>query len=127
MVKKNIFSIIVAIIIMYLSLTSSRTFEKIPIINIPNLDKIVHFGMYFGLMSVIIFENRKMLKSTRSLFLLALIPLLYGILMEILQSALTTSRTGSFYDVVSNSFGILVSLLIWLSIKPFIKDKLRLK
>ena len=125
MVKKNIFSIIVAIIIMYLSLTSSSTFEKIPIINIPNLDKIVHFGMYFGFMSVIIFENRKMLKSTRSLFLLALIPLLYGILMEILQSALTTSRTGSFYDVVSNSFGILVSLLIWLSIKPSVKDKLR--
>jgi len=108
---------------MYLSLASSDTFDEIPNFNIPNFDKFVHFGMYFGLMSVIIFESRKTLKSTGSLFLTALIPLCYGILMEILQSALTTSRTSSFYDVLANSFGILVSLLLWLKIKPFIKEK----
>ena len=123
MLKKYILSIVVALIIMYLSLASSDTFEKIPTFNIPNFDKIVHFCMYFGLMSVILFESRKSLKSTGSLFLIALIPLCYGILMEILQSALTTSRTSSFYDVLANSFGILVSLLLWLKIKPFIKEK----
>ena len=59
MIKKNIFSILVALIIMYLSLTNSHTFDKVPLIKIPNFDKIVHFGMYFRLMSVIILENRK--------------------------------------------------------------------
>ena len=57
MLKRNIFSIIVALIILYLSLASSDTFEKVPFFNIPNFDKIVHFGMYFGLMSVIFLKT----------------------------------------------------------------------
>ena len=125
MIKKNIFSILVALIIMYLSLTGSHTFDKVSFINIPYFDKIVHFGMYFGLMSVIIFENRKTLRSTRHLFLIGLIPLFYGILMEILQSTLTLTRTGSFFDAFFNCVGILVSILLWLWIKPLKKEIFR--
>jgi VanZ family protein len=122
MIKKNIFSIIVALIIMYLSLASSDTFDKVPLYNIPFLDKIVHFGMYLGLMSAIIFENRKTLRNPTSLFLLAIIPFSYGILMEILQEILTSTRSGSFYDIVFNTFGILVSLIIWFWVNPFKKE-----
>jgi len=118
MVKKNLFSIILALIILYLSLAGSDNFEKISIFNILFIDKIVHFGMYFALMSVIIFENRKSIKSTTHLFLTALIPLFYGILMEVLQLSFTISRSGSYKDVIFNSAGILVSLLIYLWIKP---------
>jgi VanZ family protein len=126
MIKKNPFSILVALIIMYLSLTSSHTFDKVSFINIPYLDKIVHFGMYFGLMSVIILENRKTIKTLRQLSLIALIPLFYGILMEFLQAALTTTRSGSFYDAVFNLAGIIVSsLLLWLWIKPGTSDSVR--
>jgi VanZ family protein len=125
MVKKNILSILVALIITYLSLASAATFEKVSFFNIPFLDKIVHFGMYFFLMSVILFLNRKTLKGDAHLFLIALIPFFYGILMEILQATLTVSRSGSFYDVIFNSAGILVSLLLWLWIKPFTKETVR--
>ncbi|MEI6048299.1 MAG: VanZ family protein [Bacteroidota bacterium] len=120
MLKKNIFSIIVALIIMYLSLAGSDTFDDVSV-DIPYLDKIVHFCMYFGLMSVIIFENRKTLKNNRQLFLVALIPVFYGILMEILQSALTITRFANVFDAVSNTAGILVSLLLWIWIKSLKK------
>jgi VanZ family protein len=110
---------------MYLSLANSHTFDKVSFINIPNIDKVVHFGMYFGLMSVIILENRKAIKSTSHLFLTGLIPLFYGILMEILQATLTLTRTGSFYDALANSVGILVSILLWLWIKPLKKEIIR--
>ena len=123
MIKKNIFSILLALLIMYLSLISSEKFERVPFLNIPFLDKIVHFGMYFLLMSAIIFVNRKTLESTRRLFIISLIPLLYGIMIEVLQSMLTVNRSGSFYDVVFNTSGIYVSILIWLSIKPFKKKR----
>lgn len=122
MIKKNIFSILVALIIMYVSLASSHTFEKIPLIKIPNFDKIVHFGMYFGFMSVIFLENRRTFQSTSRLFLLGLIPLIYGILMEILQATITVSRSGSAYDALANSAGILAAILLWLWIKPLNKD-----
>jgi len=116
MLRKNIFSILIAAIILYLSMANSHTFDKVPI-NIPNFDKFVHFGMYFGLMSVLIFENRKAIKSNGNLFLISLIPFFYGIIIEIMQSALTTTRTGSIYDALANSAGILVSVFLWLWIK----------
>jgi VanZ family protein len=125
MLKKNILSILVALTIMYLSLASSGTFKKISIFNISYLDKIVHFVMYFGFMSVILFENRKNLKSNSHLFLLSLIPLFYGILMEILQSTLTVSRTGNIYDAIFNLTGILFSLILWFLIKHLTKKSVR--
>jgi VanZ family protein len=118
MIKKNKFSILVAMTIMYLSLASSDTFDKVTFITIPHFDKIVHFGMYFGLMSVIILENHKTIYKTSHLFLIGLIPLFYSILLEILQSTLTLTRTGSFYDALFNFGGIMVSILLWLLIRP---------
>ena len=106
---------------MYLSMANSHTFDKIPLIKIPNFDKVVHFGMYFGLMSVIILENKKRLNTTRSLLLTSLIPLFYGIVIEIMQSTLTVSRSGSIFDALADTVGILVSLLLWLWIKPHLE------
>jgi VanZ family protein len=125
MIKKHIYSILVALIIMYLSLASSHTFDKVPFGNFPDADKVVHFGMYFGFMSVIIFENRKTFKNIRLLFLTGLIPLFYGMLMEILQSTITLTRTGSIYDALANTSGILVSILLCLWIKPIRKEIFR--
>jgi len=119
MIRKNKFSILTALFIMYLSMVSSNTFEEVPII-IPYIDKIVHFGMYFGLMSVIILENRKTLKDINSLVLIALIPLSYGILIEFMQAAFTLTRTGNFFDGLADFAGILVSISLWLLIKPLV-------
>jgi VanZ family protein len=125
MIKKNIFSILVALIILYLSLTNAHTFDRVPLFNIPNLDKIVHFLMYFGFMSVIILENWKSMKHSGQLFLLALIPFVYGVLMEILQTTLTVNRTGSIYDVAANSAGICGSILVFYLIRPFMNGHIR--
>lgn len=123
MIRKNIFSILTALVIMYLSMANSHTFDKVPIINIPNIDKVVHFGMYFGLMSVIIFENRNSIKSINSLLLVSLIPLIYGVLIEIMQSLFTVTRTGNFFDALADLAGILISVLLWLLLKPLLKRK----
>jgi len=122
MVKKNKFSILIALIIMYLSLADSHTFDKVSFINIPNFDKIVHFVMYFVLMFVITFENRKTIKGPVNLVFIGLIPFFYGILLEILQSFLTVNRTGSIYDALSDIAGIMVSILFWLWLKAFRKE-----
>jgi VanZ family protein len=125
MVRKNIFSILVAIIIMYLSLTSAHTFDKVPEFNIPYFDKIVHFSMYFGLMLMITIENRKSIKSVKQLFLIGLIPLSYGILIEFLQSTLTVSRNGNVFDALADYAGILVWIFLCLLIKPLKREILQ--
>ena len=121
MIKKNIYSILVALLIMYLSLTNSHTFDKVSLSGIPHIDKFVHFLMYFGLMSVIIYENRRNITSVKYLLMISIVPLFYGILMEILQSTLTTTRTGSIFDAMFNAIGILISVLVSLWVNPFKK------
>jgi VanZ family protein len=116
-VKKYKFSILVALIISYLSLTNSHTFDKVSFLESQYTDKLVHFGMYFGLMSVIILENRKKLINTSRVIYAAIIPLSYGILMEILQGLFTSTRTASIYDVLFNLSGIVTAILIWQLVK----------
>jgi VanZ family protein len=120
MISKYKFSIVVALVILLLSLLGSGTLEKVDFLDLTFTDKIAHFGMYFGFMSVIIFENRKQMMISGILYVAALIPLFYGILMEFLQEYLTTTRTGSIYDVIFNTTGIIASLLLWLLIKSHI-------
>lgn len=115
MIKKNFFSLSVAILIMYLSLSGTEKLEPSFFSKIPHFDKIAHFLMYFGFMSVIIFENRKTLKTTGKLLLSAIVPFLFGLLMEILQFYITLNRSGDFYDALFNLMGILFSVFIYKS------------
>lgn len=124
MVKKNILSIITALVILYLSLAPSDTFDKVSVFNFPNVDKVVHLCMYFGLTIVLLYENRSTVKSNRSLFLLSIIPFAYGVLLEFLQSWLTLTRHGEFFDAVFDLFGVLIALVIWRLFQSFIKKKI---
>ena len=117
MLKKNKFSICVALLILFLSLTSSENFGKIHIIKIPGIDKVAHFGMYFLFMSVILFENRKKLMKIYSFFLAALIPFFFGIIMELLQFWLTSTLSGDLFDELFNLLGILTALILFLILR----------
>lgn len=117
MIRRNILSVCVALIILYLSLASGNTFERVSDLDIPYIDKIVHFIMYFTFMFVMIFENRKIIKDIPGLVGLSLIPVTYSIIIELLQSTLTSTRTGSLYDVVFNLAGIICSAVLWINMK----------
>jgi VanZ family protein len=115
MIRKNLFSILIALLLLYLSLANASTFRNVNLEEIPYIDKIVHFGMYFVMMAVVIFEHRKNIKSFGSIALLAVFPLLYGILMEILQLIMTKTRSGDFYDALFDAAGIASCVvLFWL-------------
>jgi len=111
--------------IFYLSLKNADELNKVQFLNIPHFDKIAHFSMYFVLMLVIIFETRNSAIKIGSLLLLSIIPFLYGIFLEILQSTITTTRNGNAYDVIFNSLGIILSILFWLTIRSVYKKKFR--
>lgn len=125
MIKKNKFTILTALVIVYLSLAGSLTFGQSGVINIPYIDKIGHFGLYFILMSVIILEHKDSFQNTRQLLFVALIPFFFGIVMELLQMTVTTNRKGEILDAVSNSAGVTIALFFWLFIKPYYKQVIR--
>jgi VanZ family protein len=76
-------------------------------------------------MSAVIFETWRSAIKTSQMLILAIFPFLYGIIMEILQATLTTTRTGSPYDVIFNTVGILISIFGWKIIQRVYKEKLR--
>jgi VanZ family protein len=125
MIWRHKFTLIVTIIILYLSLAGSQTFGQTGFINVPYIDKIGHFGLYFILMAVIILEHQASFKNTRQLLLVALIPICFGTLMEILQMVLTNDRKGEILDAIFNSAGITSAVYIWLILKPYHKEKIR--
>lgn len=125
MIRRNFFSILAAIIIAYMSLSSSDSFSRLSFLSFPGADKVIHFLMYFGFMSVIALENRKSFGKPSILFLAGIVPLIYGIIMEALQLWITQSRSGSLADIIFNAAGILVSVLIFLSVKPLRKRVIR--
>jgi VanZ family protein len=118
MIRRNIFSVLVACLIAYLSLSESDSFDKVSFFNFPGADKLVHFGMYFMLMSVIVFEHRKNIGRINVLLLTGLIPLFYGVLMEVLQKLATSTRTASFGDIIFDFAGVLFSVIIFLIFRP---------
>jgi VanZ family protein len=119
MIRKNKFSIIFSLIILYLSLANAKTFESVGFFDVPYLDKFVHFGLYFLFMGVIILEHNNSFSNTRQLIVIALIPVLFGGLIELCQGGFTTTRKADVLDFMFNTAGTATAVCIWLFYKPY--------
>ena len=88
--------------------------NDIPIVNIPNLDKLVHAFFYFvfTILWFLFFKKQVKKKNQFKLLIVAVcFSLLFGIGIEILQDKLTTTRSGDFFDVLANFTGALLALV----------------
>jgi VanZ family protein len=123
MIKKYRFSFLLALAILVLSLAAPSAFRKVDFLDITFTDKIVHMGMYFALMSVITWESRIVFEKAGVIYIAALISFIYGILMEVFQEIFTLNRTGSIWDALFNTLGIILSIALWLVLRYYLKNK----
>lgn len=94
------------------------------VVNAPtNFDKVLHFTAYFGLAVLWMCWNifRKPAAGHRlklkNLSLIALLVVVYGIIIEILQGVFTTYRIPDGWDIMANTIGVVLALgLVWLLI-----------
>ena len=107
LLKGNILyiAVIITIIIAYLSLIKVG---KQPI-SIKYLDKIEHSIAYFTLALSWLLA----LKNKVKIAIIIIGCVVYGILIEVLQGTITSYRTADFYDIIANTIGILIALLIF--------------
>ena len=79
-------------------------------INITNIDKVYHSMAYFTLaIAWLIVYYKKPSKK----YLIVICCIIFGIVIELLQDKITIYRTGDYYDILANSSGVLVALLIF--------------
>ncbi len=100
--------------------------EKIPNPhwNIPHLDKVVHFGMYFiqSLLLAFPLEKFSRLRIRQICIVTALVALLYGGTIEILQARFF-HRSGDLWDLAANLSGGIAGVICY----PWLKRLLPLK
>ena len=90
-------------------------FNNVPLGNVPNFDKVVHAFFYFVLttLSFLFLKNRKSGVSTsRYLIFSFLFSVVFGIGIEIIQGYFTESRHADVLDVLANTSGAALSILL---------------
>ncbi len=106
-----ILAILASIIIAVLSLTA------VPKLNlgldIKSGDKYLHFIAYFGLSVIWYFALKDRIPKRVFKIIVPLGLIIYGIILEGLQSGLTTYRTGDLYDALANTAGVIVGLIFF--------------
>lgn len=111
--------VLVALVILYGSLTSSANISKVNFLHFNNADKFIHAVLYFTLaLSFItaLYKNTKLKKF--DLYLLSfLLVKSYGILMEVFQYSLTKDRYPELLDLLANFTGIVIALILFAVLK----------
>ena len=88
---------------------------KEKIFEIPHFDKIVHTVLFLVLEIVLLADIRpKSLIGNRAiLFRINPVVILYAIVTELVQKEFIPDRTGSFYDLLADTAGIITGMLLY--------------
>ena len=120
-IKKYPVSIIIILTVIYLSFFKPPSTE---LSKIPNIDKIVHLCMYFGMSGMLWLEFLRTHRKVPAPMWLAWIgaffcPVLFSGCVELLQEYCTTYRGGDWLDFAANATGaVLASLVAYYVVRP---------
>lgn len=104
-------SILIGLLIVWLSLSGSSSMVPGRILNIPYIDKLGHFSMY-ALFSAVLLLDSCHWKTIRNFhYLVLLIPSGFGAAMEILQMTLTQARKAEIADLAANILGVTAGVI----------------
>ena len=109
--KKYPLSILIICVILFLSFFNP---PETPLNEVTNLDKVVHFTMYFGFCVVLWFEYLKSHQHAEAKRLIPwaiVAPIVFSGLIEIGQQTLTPTRAADWWDFLCNSLGCLAAAL----------------
>jgi VanZ family protein len=104
-------SILIGLLIVWLSLTGSSIPVPGRMLDIPYIDKLGHFGMYAFFSTMLLLDSCRWKVDGKFHYLILLIPLFFGALMEILQMTLTETRKAEEIDLLANIGGIAAGVM----------------
>jgi len=102
-------------VVFFLSTMKVSDMPKVPLIDIPHFDKIIHFLMYFILATAWLIDDYKKIEAfdSRKLIIIFISSVFYGIFMELIQKVLIQERSGDFLDALANTFGVSIAFLLF--------------
>ena len=113
--------IIIAIIILYGSITSSNNLSKITFLKIEHIDKLIHFTLYFILSISFLtsLHRNTRIKILNQKVITLIVVISYGLLMEVFQYYFTNDRSAEILDIFANTFGCILGIITFPIVKQF--------
>ena len=121
----GVFSALWFVFIFILCATPGQYIPSASWMQLLSLDKLIHAGVFFilsGLMlavAVKFYDGRPVINM-----LLVSGCVLYGALLEVMQAKFFSNRSADWYDVVTNTFGCLMALLLLKKLRLFKSRKI---
>ncbi|MBU2940069.1 VanZ family protein [Lacinutrix sp. C3R15] len=108
-----------------LTIVSLISVTGLPDLNYSNSDKILHFIAYSGLTLFwfLTFSNNFKWAFNKALLLSAIVSVVFGIIIEILQGVLTETRVADNNDILANTLGVSLTIIILLLFKKALVKK----
>jgi len=109
-----------------LTIVSLISVTGLPDLDYSNSDKIFHFIAYSGLTLFwfLTFSNNLKWTFNKALLFSAIISVIFGIIIEILQGVLTETRVADNNDILANTLGVSLTIVILLLFKKALVKKL---
>jgi len=111
-IKQYYKSIIVGLLIVWLSLSGSKSLIPGRMLSIPYIDKMGHIAMYGFFSAMLLLDSCRWQTKLRFNYLILIIPIFFGALMEIMQMTLTTSRKAETIDMLANIGGVAGGIML---------------
>lgn len=120
-------SIVWAAVIFIVCTMPSNDVPRFMLFRVEHFDKFVHFTLYLVLGVLLLFESRN-LKENESLTLKTVvtvgsISVGYGIVIELTQLFFSTTRSAELLDVLANSLGVFISVIVYIHINSLLHLK----
>ncbi|MEX0359540.1 VanZ family protein [Flagellimonas sp.] len=118
MLKKNIYTVLFIGWVLFLTTLSLFSFSGLDTgsIRIPYADKITHFIFYliFGVLACLMLREKTQgqMELGKAMQWALIAAITYGIIIEVLQYALTQDRMAELGDVVANTLGAFAGVLL---------------
>lgn len=114
-------SILIGLVILWLSLSPGNVVNPERIFHIPHADKVGHFLAYLAFSAVVLLDSSWWRKEIKIRYIMIVVPVIFGALMEVLQRLLTTTRHAELADMIADLAGIFLGLFVALMIRRFLK------
>ena len=82
-----------------------------PFLKIPHFDKIIHFGLFFGLCLLLLRTFKRL--NTQHYFWAPFISLIAGAVLETVQHLISHTRSSNLYDFLANAAGVVASIVFY--------------
>lgn len=89
--------------------------SKLPLVTVSHIDKVVHFSFHFGFTIVWFLYFKRQFKFPnlyKSLLLAFVFSVFFGIIIEILQGVYTATRAQDVTDILANTFGGTIAMIV---------------